>query len=79
MLADPSILRRRGQPDPTDFVYRMCLFIMIEPIEDAFGTHDQKDRQDKANEASACGGIGLAEAQEEHIFAWVSWHHGSFS
>jgi hypothetical protein len=38
--------------------------ILIETVENAFGTHDQKDRQDKADEASACSGIGSAETQE---------------
>jgi hypothetical protein len=38
---------------------------MIETIEDAFGTHNQQDGQAKANGASECSGIGLAEAMED--------------
>jgi hypothetical protein len=43
MLTDPSCLIWRGYPDPTDFFYGIFLLIMIETIENAFGTHGQQD------------------------------------
>src|SRR5712691_9889368 len=64
-LTDPAFLIWKGHLDPTDFFYHLLLVIMIKAIEDAFGTHDEQDAQAKANGASACSGIGLAEATED--------------
>src|SRR5262245_44066323 len=64
-LTDPTLLIRSGHPDPTDLFYHLLLLIMIETIEDTFGTHDQQDDQAKANGASEGAGIGLAEATED--------------
>src|SRR5947209_16988619 len=62
----PSLLTCGGHADPTGFFSLLLLSaVMIDTIEDAFGTPDHHDRQDKANGASQGAGIRVAEATQD--------------